>query len=105
MTDSTFVRKGAGIMFEKERLMARHSVELREEFEDWAVLLDHDSGDAFGLNPMGVLIWKCIDGRRTPQDILAELKENHADVPEDAEDQLNEFIHLLVEQELVSFGD
>ncbi len=90
-------------MSEKGRVVVNGTFELKEEFEDWAVLLDHESGNAFGLNPVGVLIWKCIDGQRSLQDILAEMHENHDDMPEDAEDQLNEFIQQLVEAGLVTY--
>ena len=67
-------------------------VVLREEFDDWAVLFDPDSGNAFGLNPVGVLIWKQLDGRHDNQDILKKLRENCEGVPDVAQDHLNDFI-------------
>jgi len=52
-----------------EKPVANPLVVLREEFDDWAVLFDPDSGNAFGLNPLGVFIWKLLDGHRTIEDI------------------------------------
>jgi SynChlorMet cassette protein ScmD len=78
-------------------------VVLREEFDDWAVLFDPDSGNAFGLNPTGVFIWKQLNGRRTTQDILKSLHENCEEVPNEVQDHLNEFIQDLVEQGLAGY--
>jgi SynChlorMet cassette protein ScmD len=69
---------------------------LREEFDDWAVLFDPDSGEAFGINPVGVFIWKRLDGLHTEEDILKELIEECEDIPEDAATHVTEFIEDLV---------
>jgi SynChlorMet cassette protein ScmD len=75
-------------------------VVLRQEFDNWAILFDPDTGNAFGLKPIGVFVWKCLDGTHTIQDILKELRENCEGVPEDAQDHLKEFIGSLAEQGL-----
>ena len=46
---------------------------LREEFDDWAILFDPDTGDSFGLNPVSVFIFKHLDGRHTLQSIMTLL--------------------------------
>ena len=71
---------------------------LREEFDDWAVLFDPDTGDAFGLNPVSVFVWKHLDGKHTTQDILKELREESEDVPDTAGQDIEEFIEELVEK-------
>jgi SynChlorMet cassette protein ScmD len=76
---------------------------LREEFDDWAVLFDPDSGNAFGLNPVGVFIWKRLDGHHTVEDILQEISESCKNVPHQAENHLKAFIQDLVEQGLVGY--
>jgi len=76
---------------------------LREEFDDWAILFDPDSNTVFGINPIGVIIWKCIDGRRTMRDIMKMLHKDLDDVPEDAGTHLNEFIDDLVKRGLASY--
>ena len=71
---------------------------LREEFDDWAILFDPDTGDGCGLNPVSVFIWKRLDGKHTAQDILRELHENCEDVPENAEQEIKDFIQELEEK-------
>ncbi len=71
---------------------------LREEFDDWAILFDPDAGEGFGLNPVSVFIWKCLDGEHTVQDIMAEIRENCDDMPEDAEDFVKSFVENLIER-------
>ena len=90
-------------MSEKNKPVANPLVVLREEFDDWAILFDPDSGSGFGLNPVSVFIWKRLDGKHTVQDILAELNENCEDVPDDAEDRIKDFIRDLVEQGLAGY--
>lgn len=76
---------------------------LREEFDDWAVLFDPDSGNAFGLSPVSVFIWKRLDGKHTLEDILKDLRENCENVPDDAEEHLRNFIKELTEQGFIGY--
>ena len=75
--------------------IANPLIVLREEFDDWAILFDPDTGDGFGLNPVSVFIWKRLDGKHTAQDILRELNETCEDVPENAEQEIKDFIEEL----------
>lgn len=90
-------------MLDRHRPLSNPLLVLREEFDDWAVLFDPDSGNAFGLNPIGVFVWKRLDGRHTIQDILSELRENCQDIPDEASDHLKEFVQSLVEQGLAGY--
>lgn len=90
-------------MTEEGKPVANPLVVLREEFDDWAVLFDPDSGKAFGVNPVGVFIWKHLDGRMTHQDILQDLNKNCEEVPEEAEEQVGLFIQGLVEEGLAGY--
>lgn len=90
-------------MSEKKKPVANPLVVLREEFDDWAVLFDPDTGNAFGLNPVGVFIWKRLDGRHTIEDIQKELRQNCEDMPGEAELHLKDFIKSLVEQGLAGY--
>jgi len=60
-----------------QRFVANPVIVLREEFDDWAILFDPDSGGAFGLNPTSVYIWKLLDGNRTNEEIVEKVKETH----------------------------
>ena len=86
-----------------EKPMANPLIVLREEFDDWAVLFDPDSGDAFGLNPIGVHIWKRLDGNHAVKDILRDLREHYEDVPGEAVGDLQEFIEDLVQRGLAGY--
>ncbi len=80
--------------------IANPEVVLREEFDDWAILFDPDTGDAFGLNPVSVFVWKRLDGNYTVEKIVDELKAECEDVPEDAPEHVSTFIGELVERGL-----
>ncbi len=90
-------------MSDNNKPIANPLVVLREEFDDWAVLYDLDTGDGYGLNPVSVFIWKRLDGQHTVQDILAELRENCSNVPEDAEEHINKFIQDLIDRGLAGY--
>ena len=90
-------------MTDNDRPAANPSVLLREEFDDWAILFDPDSGVIFSLNPIGVLVWKCLDGKHTIQEILNEMRENCEHVPEEAETHLKDFVSHLVKKGLAAW--
>ncbi len=79
-----------------DKPIANPLIVFREEFDDWAILFDPDTGDGFGLNPVSVFIWKRLDGKHTIQDILEELREACDDAPENAEQEIKDFIEELV---------
>ena len=85
-------------MSDNDKPIANPLVVFREEFDDWAILFDSDTGDAFGLNPVSVFIWKRLDGKHTIQDILLELRESCEDVPDTAEQEMTAFVKGLVEK-------
>lgn len=64
------------------RIMANPVVVLREEFDDWAVLFNPDSGSAVGVNPTGVAVWKRLDGKHTLEEIVAEIALEFSNTPE-----------------------
>lgn len=81
--------------------VANPVVVLREEFDDWAVLFNPDTGAAAGLNPMGVLIWKLLDGRRDVQSIVAQIVADSEDVPASAPDEIKGFVEALAKDGFV----
>jgi SynChlorMet cassette protein ScmD len=83
--------------------IANPLIVLREEFDDWAILFDPDTGDAFGLNPIGVHIWKRLDGNHSVNDILKDLLKGFEDVPDEAESDLQEFVEDLVQRGLAGY--
>jgi SynChlorMet cassette protein ScmD len=92
------------VLTAESRPVASPGVVLREEFDDWAVLFDPDTGNAAGVNPTGVVIWKLLDGRRTVAEVAAELPEHIAAVPPDALAQTLGYVTELAEQSFVAEG-
>jgi SynChlorMet cassette protein ScmD len=76
---------------------------LREEFDDWAVLFNPDTAEAVGINPVGVVVWKQMDGRHNLDQIIAAVREQFAGVPEAAGDEVSVFVDDLVQRGFVGF--
>jgi SynChlorMet cassette protein ScmD len=87
----------------REKPIANPLLVLREEFDDWAILFDPDTGNAFGLNPTTVFVWKRLDGNHSLDDILKDLKASCDDVPADAEEHIKEFVQDIVEKGYAGF--
>ena len=83
---------------EESRPIANQTIVLREEFDDWAVLFDPDTSNAYGLSPVSVFIWKRLDGKNTIADIVRELGKECKDMPDDATDHVNKFVEELIEK-------
>ena len=82
----------------EDRPIANPMVVLREEFDDWAILFDPDTAQAYGLNPVGVFVWKRLDGNHTITEILNELRAACKEAPPEANDHMNNFVKKLVEK-------
>ena len=76
--------------------MASPAVALRQEYDDWAILFDADTGDAFGVNPTGVLVWQLLDGHHGPGEIAAVLRQQCSGGSDDAEEHVARFIRSLL---------
>ena len=87
-------------MPDNQKPIANPLVVLREEFDDWAVLFDPDTGHAFGLNPVGVFVWKRLDGHHTPDHIVSEIREHCENVPDEVQAHIEDFIQDLLKQGL-----
>jgi SynChlorMet cassette protein ScmD len=87
-------------MLQTDKPVANSLVVLREEFDDWAILFDPDTGNAFGLNPTGVFVWKLLDGTNTLDDLLVRLRESADDVPDEVSDHVSEFVQELTKRGL-----
>jgi SynChlorMet cassette protein ScmD len=76
---------------------------LREEFDDWAILFNPDTGRGFGLSPTGVYVWKLLDGEHTIDKMLTALRRDALDVPEDIHHDVGTFVAALVAEGLAGF--
>jgi SynChlorMet cassette protein ScmD len=81
----------------KKKYVVNPLIVLREEFDDWAVLFDPDTGYAHGVDPTGVFIWKQLEAQHSVDDIINGLQNNFDEVPENAKKEVNEFLNDLKE--------
>jgi SynChlorMet cassette protein ScmD len=88
-------------MNQTDRPIASPIVVLREEFDDWAVLFNPDTADAVGTNPVGVAVWKRMDGKRSIEDIVSEIKNSFEDTPDSAFKEIAAFVNTLAESGFV----
>src|SRR5665811_900070 len=88
-------------MNQTDRPIANPVVVLREEFDDWAVLFNPDTADAVGTNPVGVAVWKRMDGKRSIEDIVSEVKNSFEDTPDVAFKEIATFVNTLAENGFV----
>ena len=78
-------------------------VVLREEFDDWAILFNPDTAAAVGINPVGVAVWKSMDGNRNLEEIVLEIKAGFEDAPEAALEDITAFVEKLAEDGYVGY--
>ena len=73
-------------------------VVLRKEFDDWAVLFNPDTAEAVGINPVGVAIWELLDQQIDIEEIADTIKQDFADVPGSATEEIENFITDLTKR-------
>jgi SynChlorMet cassette protein ScmD len=83
--------------------IANPLVVLREEFDDWAILFNPETADAMGINPVGVAVWKQLDGSRSIEEVVAGLGKRFSEVPGTAVRDINAFVTNLVELGFVGY--
>jgi SynChlorMet cassette protein ScmD len=88
-------------MNQMDKPIANPIVVLREEFDDWAILFNPDTADAVGTNPVGVAVWKRMDGRRSIEDIVSEIKSSFEETPDAVFTEIAAFVNTLAEKGFV----
>jgi SynChlorMet cassette protein ScmD len=88
-------------MNQTDKPIANPMVVLRTEFDDWAVLFNPDTADAVGTNPVGVAVWKWMDGKRSIEDIVSEIRKSFEDTPDAAFKEIAAFVNTLEEKGFV----
>jgi SynChlorMet cassette protein ScmD len=86
-----------------DKPIANPLVVLREEFDDWAVLFNPDNARALGINPVGVAVWKGMDGKSSLEEIVSKIKDCFEGVPETAFQEVTAFVNTLTEEGFVGF--
>ncbi len=83
--------------------IANPSIVFREEFDDWALLFDPDTGESYGVNPVGAYIWKELNGSKTFTELVDELRSAFDDVSETVPDEVVAFLDDLVDKGYAGF--
>jgi len=86
-----------------DKPVANPVVVLREEFDDWAVLFNPDTAGAVGINPVGVAVWKLMNGERNLEEIVTYVKEEFHDVPGSVDQEVTDFVGNLAESGFVGY--
>ena len=90
-------------MKNNDKPIANPLIVFREEFDDWAVLFHPDTGESYGLNPVGIVILKKLDGQHTTESIIAEVCKSCEETPVDVGNHVEKFIQELVKNGLVGY--
>lgn len=86
----------------KDKPIANPAVVLREEFDNWGILFNPDTGNAIGINSLGAYIWKKLDGRKI-DDVISSISREFSDVPEGVDQEVMSFIDGLVKYGLAGY--
>ncbi len=84
------------------KMTANPLIVLREEFDDWAILFNPDTGDTYALNPLGVFIWKRLDGTQTVSEITEAIRTSAENVPDEVGKEVEDFLRDIVRLGLAS---
>lgn len=91
-------------MNQTDKPIANPIVVLREEFDDWAILFNPDTAAAVGINPVGVAVWKRMDGKTSLNEITQEIKSSFEETPEAVFDEISAFVDKLAENGYVGYA-
>ncbi len=86
-----------------EMPIANPIIVLREEFDNWAFLFNPETTSIVVINPVGVAVWKAMNGKNRREDIISELKKHFTEVPDKVADDVDEFISDLEKRGFVGF--
>jgi hypothetical protein len=67
------------------------------------VLLHLESAQYHGVNPVGLLIWELLDGRRTVREVIDAVRDRVQDPPPQLESDVMQFLTDVHERNLVVF--
>jgi SynChlorMet cassette protein ScmD len=87
----------------KKGVIANPLVMLREEFDNRAILFDPETGNTFGVNPIGVLVWKHLDGLHSIDEIAEIVLEKAEAVPPNVTSHIENFLKAAVDLGLAGY--
>lgn len=70
-------------------------IRFRQESDEWVILFDPDTGNSRTLNPVGVFVWKLLDGTRNMDDVVKEIRQSYDNVPQEVDEHVKQFVDVL----------
>ncbi|MCK5132536.1 MAG: SynChlorMet cassette protein ScmD [Candidatus Sabulitectum sp.] len=90
-------------MDKTKRLQTNSDFVFRKEYDDWAILFNPNTSDTYGLNPIGIFIYKLLDTNHSVGEIVNLLQSNCKNVPPDAEGIVDTFLEDLVAKGIAQY--
>ena len=85
------------MLADNQKITVNPMVILREDFDDWAILFNGENGQGYGLNPISVFVWKCLEQERTLDQVIEQVREAHSDIPSTVEQDVQDFVTSLID--------
>ncbi|MBI5303649.1 MAG: PqqD family protein [Chloroflexi bacterium] len=82
-----------------------HSQVAAQIVDDEAVIVLADAGEVTVLNPVGTRVWELIDGAHTVQQMVNVIADEFEVTPEQAREDVEEFLETLAQNKMVVFDD
>lgn len=86
-----------------DKIPSIHPQTIWRRMEDGVVLVTPEAGRVRVLNEVGSVIWRLIDGRKSLEEIQAELVKKYEVTPEQARNDLHDFMHELTARNLITW--
>ncbi len=83
-------------------MLLRNTAVLWRELEGEAIPLDPQQSCSYTLNTVGTLIWRLLDGQHTPDAIAQAVCELYEVEPEQALQNIEQFLNELRDQHLLN---
>jgi SynChlorMet cassette protein ScmD len=84
---------------------SKSEIRFRQESDEWVILFDPDTGNARTLNPVGVFVWKLLDGSNSLGGVVEKLRESYSNVPAEVDAHVKQFVEVLQKAGFVEFGE
>lgn len=79
-----------------DTFVPKSTIVFREELDNWGLLFEPDTAACLVLNPVGVLIWKNLNGQNKVADLETLIRQECEDVPENIKNDIVDFLETLL---------
>ena len=83
----------------------KETIQLHQEYDDWAVLFDRQTTQSLVINPVGIVIWQVLREKSTLTELVKTVGDTFEDVPLEIMVDVEEFVDGLVQGGFVNLSD